>query len=39
VLWNDTIGMFARFAGFEVWAGNFGATGHFSFIAGLAAAF
>ena len=39
VLWNDRIGMFARPAGFEVWAGNFGATGHFSFMAGLAAAF
>lgn len=39
VLWNDSIGMFARFAGFEVWAGPWGATGHFSFVAGLAAAF
>jgi hypothetical protein len=44
VLWNDTIGMFARPAGFDVWAGTFGprnpaALGVYSFIAGLTAAF
>ncbi len=37
-LWRDRIGFFARPANFEVWAGSF-VTGHWSFIAGLAAAF
>jgi hypothetical protein len=38
VLWRDRIGLFARPAGFELWAGNV-VQGHWSFISGLAAAF
>jgi hypothetical protein len=38
VLWRDRIGLFARPAGFEVWAGTI-VEGHWSFLSGLAAAF
>jgi hypothetical protein len=39
VLWRDRIGLFARPAGFEIWAGDGVLEGHWSFVSGLAAAF